>query len=174
MGLVALSGPVQPAVAVPVASESASQHAGVDKGVSEKSESYCSGCGYSTKVTKLSSKRVKNRHVRNLTGSWAKSKQYTWTETVTVTASLTANVGLSAKGVASSIGATYSTSKGYSVATHIPANSKRCSKLALRTDFNKCHVRVDRKMQGITTSSKKGYLYSPLRGSQTLYVNYKK
>lgn len=169
---ISLLGVASPASASsPASIEPAS--ASISRLVEEDLEAKCSGCGYGTTVTKLGSTRVNGRHVQNLTGSWAKASQYTWAETVTTTATLSADVGLSAATVSSAVGATYSTSKGFSVSTVIPANNSRYSKLALKANFDKVHVRVVKKAQGITTSDRRSYLYSPVRGSQTLYVNYR-
>lgn len=132
----------------------------------------CTGCGYGTTITKTSSSRVNAKHVRYLTGSWAKASQYTWSATVTVTASLTSNVGVSASTVSSSIGATYSTAKAYSVTTVIPASASKYSKLALRADYTKYGVLVRTTSMGITVSKKTSTLYSPIKNTQTLYVKY--
>lgn len=133
----------------------------------------CSGCGYGTTVTRLGSTRFNNRHVRDLSGYWSKASSYTWSQTVSVTASLSTNLGVSASAVSSAVNATYSTSRGYSVGAVISASPSRESKLAVKADFNRVQVRVVKKMQGITTSNKTGYLWSPVAGTAGVYVRYR-
>lgn len=170
--LLALS-PTQSVLAAPAAPEGRPTTEQASSRDAVEVEPTCSGCGTGTYISKVSTSRVNARHAQYLTGSWAKADKYTWTTTVTTTATLSSSVGVSAKTVSGQIGATYSTAKGFSVATSIPASPSRYSKLALRADYNKHYVRVTKKAHSVTISTKYTYLYSPIKGTQTLYVRYK-
>lgn len=153
-----------PAPAAPAA-QTARQDEGIDPA--------CSGCGYGVSATEISRTRVDGKHVRDLSTSWAPASKYTWGETETVSATISADVGVDAHGAAGQLGVTGSTSRAFSVQTEIPANSDRSSKLALKADYYKIYTRFDRKAQGITVSTEYGYVYAPIDGTPEIYVRYK-
>lgn len=136
-------------------------------------EPACSGCGYGVTATEVSRTRVNGEHVRDLSTNWAPASNYTWGETETVSATISADVGVTASGAAGQLGVTGSTSRAFSVQAEIPANSDTSSKLALKADYHKIYTRFDRKAQGITVSTEYGYVYAPIEGTPEIYVRYK-
>ncbi|TXL61643.1 hypothetical protein FHP05_13215 [Cerasibacillus terrae] len=131
----------------------------------------CVACGVPKyKVIKKSSPKKKKRFVRYLTGSWAKSDGYIWSKSQNASATLSANVGLSAKSVSSSIGVSNTVTTTYSVAISIPANKKSLSKLAFYSDYNRRLITT--KLNVYPHTVKKGYHYAP-RKDTYLQVVYK-
>lgn len=116
--------------------------------------------------------RYNQRFVRYLTGSWVYSTGYTWSQSTTVSASLTASIGVDAKGVSSSIGVSASRTQSYSISVNIYANKSRLSKLGLYSDFNRYYVKSRTVLGGKPSAWKYAYLYSPL-ANQYLLATYK-
>ncbi|BCE07844.1 MULTISPECIES: hypothetical protein [Bacillus] len=115
--------------------------------------------------------KVKKR-VRFLTSSWAKASSYTWSKTQSASSTVSSNVGISAKGISSQLGVSNTVTTSYSVAITIPANSKKYSKLAFYSDYNKRYVRVRNYLGNSLISTKYAYHYAP-RKDTYLQVIYK-
>lgn len=163
------SAPASDAVPVPSAGWT-----GVPKGAGAAID--CLICGdvprrYTQKVS--GPVLVKKKFVRYLTGAWAKSTGYAWSATTTVGATLSSNIGVSAASVSSSIGATASVSRSYSITVNIAASSSRYSKLGLASNFNRYYVRsgIGIDSAADVKSWKYSHLYSPTR-DQYLVVYY--
>lgn len=136
-------------------------------------EPSCIACvgGASIKYYKLSGPVFfSKKHVKYLTGTWAKSSQYVWTHTTTATATISTSLSADVKAVTASLGLTYSQSDSYAVAVTIPADKSRYSKLALRSDFNRYYVKKVITLGG-KSSNYYGYVYSPT-SNQYLMVAY--
>ncbi|NRG48448.1 hypothetical protein HRF87_27575, partial [Bacillus sp. CRN 9] len=94
-----------------------------------------------TKIVNVLSGPTKvKKHVRYLTGSWAKASSYTWSKSNTASSTLSSTVGITSGSISSSLGVSNSITTTYSTAITIPANSNRFSKLAFYSDFNKRNI----------------------------------
>lgn len=135
----------------------------------------CIACvQYQLKVTTVSGPtKVTKKFVRYLTGSWAKASSYTWSKSQTASATVSADVGVSAKEISAKLGVAKSVTTTYSIAISIPANSKKFSKLGFYSDYNKRYVKVQRYMDGKLLSTKYTNHYAP-RKDTYLQVVYKK
>lgn len=135
----------------------------------------CIACvQYQLKVTTVSGPtKVTKKFVRYLTGSWAKASSYTWSKSQTASATVSADVGVSTKEISAKLGVAKSVTTTYSIAISIPANSKKFSKLAFYSDYNKRYVKVQRYMDGKLLSTKYTNHYAP-RKDTYLQVVYKK
>lgn len=135
----------------------------------------CIACvQYQLKVTTVSGPtKVTKKFVRYLTGSWAKASSYTWSKSQTASATVSADVGVSAKEISAKLGVAKSVTATYSIAISIPANSKKFSKLGFYSDYNKRYVKVQRYMDGKLLSTKYTNHYAP-RKDTYLQVVYKK
>lgn len=116
-----------------------------------------------TKIVNVLSGPTKvKKHVRYLTGSWAKASSYTWSKSNTASSTLSSTVGITSGSISSSLGVSNSITTTYSTAITIPANSNRFSKLAFYSDFNKRNIRVRIwNTQGILYSDKKADHFAP-------------
>jgi hypothetical protein len=115
------------------------------------------------------------RQAQRLTTAWAKATHYTWTQARSVTAQLSANVGVSASTVSSQVGVTYSYQASWSTAVQIPANSTRYSQLALYSYYNRYYVKGYYWSCGVRSGAfapRYTYIYSPIHKSQYLVVVY--
>jgi hypothetical protein len=113
-------------------------------------------------IKTLSGPTKVKKHVRYLTGSWAKASSYTWSKAQSTSATISTDLGLSAEGISSKLGVSKTTTTTFTIAIVIPADSSKFSKLAFYSDFDQRYVQV----QGfnkdmILTSDKKGYHYAP-------------
>lgn len=135
----------------------------------------CIACvQYQLKVTTVSGPtKVTKKFVRYLTGSWAKASSYTWSKSQTASATVSADVGVSAKEISAKLGVAKSVTTTYSIAISIPANSKKFSKLGFYSDYNKRYVKVQIYMDGKLLSTKYTNHYAP-RKDTYLQVVYKK
>lgn len=117
---------------------------------------------------------ISKKFVKYLTGAWAKSTGYSWSESTTVSSSIDASVGVSAGTASSNIGVTASQTKSYSITVNIAASSTKYSKLGLASNYNRYYVKstmyqVGKPLPGATWAY--GYLYSPTK-DQYLVVYY--
>lgn len=159
------------ALALPASSASASTAAPA----ASPSLSSCIACigGVRRETRKVSGPvYYSKRHVRDLTTAWAKASSYTWSQSTTVSSTLSASIGVSASGVSSTIGVTSSTTQSWGVSVTIPATKTRYSKLALRSDYNRYYVKSRTVVGGKAGAWKYAYLYSPVKGRQYLMVKY--
>jgi hypothetical protein len=136
----------------------------------------CIACvSHSPAVTQVVSGPVliQRRFVKYLTSAWAYSTGYTWSSTTTVTATVSADIGVSASGIAGKIGVSASRSQSYTVAVSIYSDRTRLSKLGLYSDYNRYYVRHRPSYITGTTppAYKYAYLYSP-RVDQYLITTY--
>ncbi|WP_377887302.1 hypothetical protein [Alkalihalobacillus sp. R86527] len=133
-------------------------------------EPSCVACGVpSQKVSTISGPNlVSTKFVRYLSGSWSYASRYTWTKSNTASATVTSDAGLSAGGISSKLGVSSSVTTSYSVAATIPADSKRLSKLAFYSDYNKRYVKVSTYISGKLYSSKNTYHYAPRKDTYLL------
>ncbi|KMK91846.1 hypothetical protein [Rossellomorea marisflavi] len=115
--------------------------------------------------------KVSKKFVKYLTGSWAYSDKYTWSKSNSASATVSADLNLSAKDISSKLGVSATKTTTYSTTVSIPANKSKLSKLAFYSDFDKRNVTVTRKI-GKVNSTKRGDHYSP-RKDTYLLVSYK-
>lgn len=117
---------------------------------------------------------INKKFVRYLTGAWAKSTGYSWSESTTVGATISAGLGVSGQTASSNIGVTASVTKSYSITVNIAASSSKYSKLGLASNYNRYYVKSALHQNGKKLSSsswKYGYLYAPTK-DQYLVVYY--
>lgn len=114
-------------------------------------------------VTVLSSPTKQKRFVRYLTGSWAKANSYIWTKSLSASSTISNELGLSASSISNKIGVSNTVTTSYSVGITIPASSSRFSKLGFYSGYNSRYVKVDKKVLGVTASTKYGYHYAPTK-----------
>lgn len=134
----------------------------------------CTGCGNGRTTERVGSPvRYNKKFVRFLTSAWTNSTGYSWSHSTTVSSTLTANIGITAKQASGSIGVSSTRTKSYTVTANIYADRKRLSRLGLYSDFNRYKIRTKTQHMGISGSWKYSYLYSPL-SNQYLIPVYKK
>ncbi|WP_430789218.1 hypothetical protein VBD025_03150 [Virgibacillus flavescens] len=122
----------------------------------------CIACvDHQIRISTVSGPTTTKRFVRYLTGSWAKSNNYTWSKTQSASSTLSANVGVSSKTVSSSLGVSNTVTTSYSVSISIPANSSYYSKLAFYSDYNKRYIKVGQYTGGKLLSTKYANHYAP-------------
>lgn len=117
---------------------------------------------------------VQKKFVKYLTGAWAKSTGYSWSESTTVSATISAGAGVSAASASSNIGVSASQTKNYSITVNIAASSSKYSKLGLASNFNRYSVKSAMHQNGKLVPGatwKYGDLYSPTK-DQYLVVYY--
>lgn len=117
---------------------------------------------------------ISKKFVKYLTGAWAKSTGYSWSESTTVNSSIDASVGVSAGTASGNIGVSSSQTKSYSITVNIAASSSKYSKLGLASNFNRYYVKSAMHQNGKPLPGAAwayGYLYSPTK-DQYLVVYY--
>lgn len=116
--------------------------------------------------------REYKRHIKYLTGAWAKSTGYNWSSTTTATATVdgSANIEL-ARALSASIGVSVSQSQSWSVGTDIYADRTRYSRLTLKSDVDRRTIKTTTTLDG-RTSTKYNTLRTPIRERQFLVVVY--
>lgn len=120
-----------------------------------------------------SSSKVSKKFVRYLTGSWAYSNGYTWsnTNTTSVTGSGESSLAF-AKEVAGKLGLSVSRSTSYSVAVSIPADVSKMSKLGFASDYTKYVYDYKYYKDGTLKTSSRDTYYAPEKDTYLL-VYYK-
>lgn len=123
---------------------------------------YCAAKSVQVKKSSNVSKKINKAFVQHLTPVWAKASSYSWSKTTTTNATLSANIGVSAKSASGSIGVSYSWSTSWQVGITIKANPKKYSKLTLRSDFNRYSIQSRAVYKSIFRTTYGKWAYSTL------------
>lgn len=99
---------------------------------------------------------ARQQFVKYLTSNWQKANGYTWTQSVTVNWSVSgeANVDV-ADDVRVALGLSAFYEASTSVGAHIPANSAKLSKLALKADFTVVNFRLEGYERNVETQAER-------------------
>jgi len=135
----------------------------------------------SYKTRTIGSSKQERRFVKYLTSSWVYAEKYTWSESQSSSLSFSGSLTLDMQKAAKlQLGLTNSKTYTFAVATQIPADSSRRSRLAFDCEFNCQDIEVDEiitsKILNFTISQKvnstsASTYYEPTENSY-LYVKY--
>ncbi|WP_372968905.1 hypothetical protein [Microbacterium sp.] len=117
---------------------------------------------------------IQKKFVKYLTEAWARSTGYSWNSSTTVSATVSAGLGVSGPTASSNIGVSGTVTKSYSITVNIAASSTRYSKLGLASNYNKYGIKTayhqdGKPVPGATWTY--GSLYAPTK-DQYLIVHY--
>ncbi|MBP2436846.1 hypothetical protein JOF34_001432 [Microbacterium amylolyticum] len=147
---------------------------GANFSIDDGESAFCTGCSAYKRETVVVNgpTHYSFRHVRDLTHVWGKTDGYTWSTTTTTSATLSADIGVSAKSIAGDIGVSSSKTKSYGVNFKVKADARKFSKLALYSDFKRYYVKSRTTNMGVTGKWKYAYIYAPTN-DQYLHPRYK-
>lgn len=154
----------------------ATSNDGDETDVAEDSTPRCVVCGAPVKrAVKVSGPvLVQKKFVKYLTEAWAKSTGYSWNSSTTVSATVSAGLGVSGPTASSNIGVSGTVTKSYSITVNIAASSTRYSKLGLASNYNKYRIKTAYHQDGKPVAGATwtyGDLYAPTK-DQYLIVYY--
>lgn len=116
-------------------------------------------------------KKVKDKHSKYITVTWANSDNYTVNASKSKSVSAEGSVD---KKTIKGFGLSYSTETSKGVSTSMPADASKQSKLALRADFYEVkYTRYWYNSSGKVTTSKEYTVYTPIPGTAEYYIKYK-